>query len=178
MPDGKMFSSGRDAAEILGRARLDSDTGTGHRALWRQHVLRGSAQRRRHHHPRRRHRPARAGPCAAGGIQEPAAEPHPAADAHALGPHPGPAVFRADLRSALPAADSGLRRRAQRPGQRADRPDGKHLFSRAVRQAAQQHRNRGTQGLQFQHRPGARAGACAPIIPACASATGCFRPTA
>ena len=115
---------------------------------------------------------------AAGGIQKPAAQPHAAAHAHALGPHPGPAVFCADLQSPLPPAHSRLRRRAQRPGRRAHRPDGKHLFSRAVRQAAQQHRNRGTQGIEFRHRRRASSAPSAPIIPAFASATGCSRPTA
>ena len=51
-------------------------------------------------------------------------------DVYKRQPHPGTAVLRADLRLALPAADSRLRRRAQGPRGRAHRPDGKHLFPR------------------------------------------------
>jgi hypothetical protein len=56
-----------------------------------------------------------------------------------LGPHPGPAFFCADLRIALPAADPRRRGCAHKPRQRAHRPDGEHLFSRAVFRVAEQH---------------------------------------
>src|ERR1035437_6193871 len=91
------FHQNRHAHSVLGRPRLDPHAGTGHRALRRQHHLRGNPLRRRNYSPRRRHRPPRTRPRADGGIQKETAEPHLAHLAHALGSHPGPAVFCAHL---------------------------------------------------------------------------------
>jgi len=140
-PAVEWFHQDGHAHQVLGRSRLHPFPRRGNRPLRRQHLLRRSPLRTRRHHPRRRHRPAQTRPVAACGIQAWLAQPHAAAFAHALGPHSGTAVFRADLRISLSSANSRLRRRAQKSRRRVDRPNGKHLFSSAVLAVAEQHRN-------------------------------------
>ena len=127
--------------QVLGSSRLHPHPGTRNRPLRRQHLLRRSPFRQRHHHPRFRHRPAPARHLAAKRIQDQAAQSHAPDFPHPLGSHPRPALLRAHLRIPLPPPHPRWRRRQHQPRLRPHRPDGKHLFPRAVLEAPQQHRD-------------------------------------